>query len=253
MTSPTLHDFFESFEAIAVIWVLSSVAVAVITIIALNRIRWKHIRAVIRDEDGAGYTLSYVMTIPLYLILVCAVVETSLMLVAKIGTVYSAYSAARTASVWQPMTGTRGAAQHVQRAAAQSFVPFASGIARDNGSTTQSRQMNEYLKAYRDHCRYLGTQPNYENYLRSKFAYSQRAVAARIDVDAVQGGEKWQEEITAKVSYRFPFHVPLMGMLLGTPDGANGYYYEISSDVTLENENPRNEQKDLGIDYVPRS
>ena len=57
------------------------------------------LRRLASDEDGAAYTLSYVMVIPLYALLICLIIESVLMMTAKLGTVYSAYAAARTASV----------------------------------------------------------------------------------------------------------------------------------------------------------
>ena len=56
------------------------------------------------EEDGAAYTLSYVMVIPVYALLICLIIETCLMLTAKLGTVYAGYAAARSASVWSSAT-----------------------------------------------------------------------------------------------------------------------------------------------------
>ena len=39
---------------------------------------------ILRDEEGAAYTLSYVMVIPVFLLLMCVIVETTLFMTAKI-------------------------------------------------------------------------------------------------------------------------------------------------------------------------
>ncbi len=61
-------------------------------------------RQLVFDEDGAAYTLSYVMVIPVYALLICLIIESVLMMTAKLGTVYAAFAAARTASVWSSAT-----------------------------------------------------------------------------------------------------------------------------------------------------
>src|SRR6185437_5924062 len=86
------------------------------------------VRHFIADENGAAYTLSYVMVIPVYAILICMIIETVLMLSAKLGTVYAAYSAARTASVWSSATTWDKTLAKAKQAAVQSMVPFASGM-----------------------------------------------------------------------------------------------------------------------------
>src|SRR5262245_56396176 len=79
------------------------------------------------DEDGAAYTLSYVMVIPMYALLMCTIVEMALMLTAKLGTVYAAYAAARSASVWSSATEWEKAQEKAKTAAVQAMVPFSSG------------------------------------------------------------------------------------------------------------------------------
>ncbi len=68
------------------------------TIILSNLRKWPTVTTQLqklnRGEEGGAYTLSYVMVIPLLMLLVCAIVETTLMMSAKLGTVYAAYAAA---------------------------------------------------------------------------------------------------------------------------------------------------------------
>ena len=85
------------------------------------------LRQFCNDEEGAAYTLSYVMVIPVYALLICLIIETVLMLTAKLGTVYAAYAAVRTASVWSSHTTWEKAKEKAERAAFQSMTPFASG------------------------------------------------------------------------------------------------------------------------------
>ena len=74
-------------------------------------------RRLANDEDGAAYTLSYVMVIPVYALLICLIIESVLMLTAKLGTVYAAYAAARTASVWSSATTWEKTMEKAKKAA----------------------------------------------------------------------------------------------------------------------------------------
>ncbi len=74
-----------------------------------------------RDEDGGAYTLSYVMTIPFLMLLVALIVESTLMMTAKVGTVYSAYAAARTACVWSSAADWPDTQDRIERAATQAM------------------------------------------------------------------------------------------------------------------------------------
>ena len=93
---------------------------------SLSRRAARAVRRLFCREDGGAYTLSYVMVIPVLTLLICLTVETTLMMSARLGTVYAAYSGARTACVWStagrqwPATEAR-----VRRAATRSFVTFA--------------------------------------------------------------------------------------------------------------------------------
>ena len=79
------------------------------------------------DEEGAAYTLSYVMVIPVYALLICMIIESVLMFTAKLGTVYAAFAAVRTATVWSSATTWEKAQEKAKRAATKAMTPFASG------------------------------------------------------------------------------------------------------------------------------
>ena len=87
----------------------------------------------VRDEEGGAYTLSYVMVVPIIMLLMCLIVETTLMLSAKLGTVYAAFAGARVASVWSSAADWDRAEQRIEQAAIKAFVPFASGSSTGAG------------------------------------------------------------------------------------------------------------------------
>ena len=85
-------NVFANVELIWIAWACSGVLSMWLTVVAVQRVRWHHIRKLVFREDGAAYTLSYVMTVPLYIMLICVFVETSLMLMAKIDEGYDIVS-----------------------------------------------------------------------------------------------------------------------------------------------------------------
>ena len=69
-----------------------------------NRRRRSGLVRFLRDEEGAAYSLSFVMVIPIFALMICLIIEGALIMTAKLGTVYAAFAAARTASVWSSHT-----------------------------------------------------------------------------------------------------------------------------------------------------
>ena len=204
------------------------------------------------DEDGAAYTLSYVMVIPMYALLMCAIVEMALMLTAKLGTTYAAYAAARSASVWSSATEWEKAEKRAKRAAIQAMVPFASGTQENPIPAPPAKIPDDVRSLLTDYLAFRGAYETYakekvpEDYLNQKYAYA----VMNTDVQ-FEGGKpaKWDSPITAKVTYKFPFNVPGIGIIFGKKDLLGRYYFPISSVVSLPNEGPQNDANTIGIGY----
>jgi len=211
---------------------------------AVNRRPHRNIRAaagrLARDESGAAYTLSYVMVLPILMLLVAMLVETSLMLIAKLGTVHAAYVAARVASVQTTPLPWPAAEERAQRAARQAMIPFASGSRRSGAGGEAD---DDYRKAYR----VWADDPVADAYIESK----QRDVAANVRVQFEQSPTSWDADLSAEVTYRYPFRIPGIGRLIGDPDG-DGYTFPLTTRVTLSNDAPQNESQKLGIGYGSR-
>ncbi|MEM7314708.1 MAG: TadE/TadG family type IV pilus assembly protein, partial [Planctomycetota bacterium] len=191
-------------------------------------------------EDGGAYTLSYVMVVPILMLLICLIIETTLMMSAKVGTVHAAFSAARAASVWTSASDNWGIAeQRIEAAAVQSFVPFASGISLGTGN--DSDQADDYVSAYEEYAQ----KPVSQKYASRKYANAKSLLTVTVD----ERPREWNSEIKVTVAYRFPFNVPGIGKLLGEPGEGGKYFYELKSQATLQNDGPQNRNQDLGIGY----
>lgn len=213
----------------------------------LPNIRSRRLASVRRfgdDENGAAYTLSYVMVVPVYALLMCLIVETGLMLTAKLGTVYSAYAAARTASVWSSATTWDNTMKKSKKAAIKTMTPFASGLQPLTSTATTPSALPDaaiYVAAYER----FAEKPASRKYLLSKYGY-----AAGHTKVTIQGPPKsWKDDITATVTYEFPFNVPGIGRLLGQRGRDGRFYFSLTSQVTLPNEAPQDDRKTIGIGY----
>jgi hypothetical protein len=199
-----------------------------------------------RDEEGAAYTLSFVMVIPIFALLICLIIEAALLMTAKLGTVYSAYAAARTASVWSSHTTWEKTMEKSKRAALKTMVPFASGT---QGSLDLD-QIPTDKDTVVDGLKYVGVyiayakKPESKKYVGAKYAYASRNVEVEIDGPP----EKSDTPITAKVTYHYPFNIPGIARIL-CDKGPDGYFFNISSTATIPNEGPRDNRKTIGIGY----
>jgi len=211
---------------------------------SLNRRRQSGLARFVRDEEGAAYSLSFVMVIPIFALMICLIIEGALIMTAKLGTVYAAFAAARTASVWSSHTTWEKTEERAQKAALQAMVPFASG--------TQGLLSNlpDDPKVVQDGVVYIGAyhafakDPQSAKYLASKYAYAARNVKVEIEGPPTNS----DTPITAKVTYQFPFNVPGIARILGDK-GPDGYFFNISSTATIPNEGPRDNRKTIGIGY----
>lgn len=191
-----------------------------------------------RDEDGGAYTLSYVMVIPVLTLLTCVIVESTTMMCAKVGTVYAAYSGARTASVWSSASRDWAAAEElIKRAATKSFAPFAGGTSAKGSPPSDA---GDYSRAYAT----FANDPAAESYVSAKYANA----ADRITVTSNGPPSAHDSDISVTVEYRFRFNIPGIGKLFGE-QGSDGYYFPLTSTATLQNEGPKNQRQDLGIGY----
>jgi len=271
-----MQNLIESVGCVWIVW-LTSVAVFVAATRWLLGRRSPHLlRAVHRDESGAVYVLSVVMILPFYVLLICVIIETTLMLVAKMGTTYAAFCAARAAIVWDVADSSSTAKsqsraglapnqepsempvssqtqQKASDAAVIAMTPFASGSpihigAADKSTGDNSAADQAYVSAFRKAAPHSRVSLNY---LAQKARYAQSATTVEI---APKKSNSPAGELEAAVTYRYPFHLPVVGRLFGAARSQSGgafLVYEIRSNCVLPSEAPRNPDRSLGIEYRP--
>ncbi len=189
--------------------------------------------------------LSYVMVLPVVIFIMVLVVETALIMTAKIGVTYAAFAAVRSAAVWQSTAGTAVAEQKARQAAIQALVPFANGLRGSAGaqSGTSPGAEGRYVELYK---RQTGA-PASERYLRSKYGQAGEAVSVTVrDRTDQHPDEPWKADLAVTVEFQYAFHVPLISRLYGSPGGT----MPITAQCMLQNEAPKNPSRSLGISYA---
>ncbi|MBY0525261.1 MAG: hypothetical protein K2R98_17775 [Gemmataceae bacterium] len=263
-----LSEYFRSVEIIWGLWLASLVILIELTRRSVRTgrwRRWRRWRIVLRAERGAAYSLAYVMSFVVWVLIVCLIIQCTLILIVKIGTVYAAYAAARSAIVWVPTAHPDQAPAKAQRSAVLAMAPFASSnalYAQGTGLGTSAGQVGDansfqstYLK-FADHP--VGT----TNYVPAKFRYAQKSTGARIYYQnpgtagapaAFQPGDPvaWNAGITVVVAYDMPLDIRGWATILRT--GKSPFSYRrIVSQVTLSNEGAQTPD-DANVPHNPPS
>lgn len=245
------------------------VVVFVVTVVAAIRVtrirfRWPHIPtgllSILRSEDGAAYSLNLAITSPFYVMIVCVLIEVTLMLNVQIGVDYAAFCAARSAIVWLPAETAGGSSppefEHmVHLAAVQAMTPYASSL--DKHRRNDGPRVDQAERAYLDTYDRLTRNRNRlsANYVKSKRRYAAAATSVRFSpsLPVILAGRNKDENVTVIVTYEMPFNIPVVGRIFGERSSAGpGYVRKLTSSATLMLERPRTGNGKLGFEYNSR-
>jgi hypothetical protein len=241
----TFVEITRSVEAVWVIWLFGLLLLGWLFLRACRSWRWPAWRSLHCDEEGASYTLSYVITIPIYFLLVCVVLESTLILYAKLGTMYAAYAGARSTIVWQSAKPESLRQERPRQAVFTALAPFAS--ASPQHTATQgptppdaARHVAEFVTAFQMHAR--------DNTSAATLSRKYLSAAARTRIDVDVDDSRTDGDVRVTITYRAPLYIPGAGRLLA-PNRSWPYEYPITSKAVLPNEVPVSANKTLGIDY----
>ena len=235
---------YESVKDVWIVWLASTFCVVLLMYRALARLSWKSFARFTRDESGASYVLPYIMTLPWMMLLFCVMIQSTLILLVKFGTVYAAYASARSLVVWDasdPESDDKSksnARYHADRAAMLAMTPFASGYSSHLNRifpgvlarTVQSGRipragletvaLDTLLRLYRGAYQRLGASHNEssghspilrrpnsllsDQYVRNKLIFAAMATSVAYD-DKIAG---WNEDRKVSVKFIMPMHIP---------------------------------------------
>jgi hypothetical protein len=247
-----LLEYVRHAEGVWLVWLAGLSVLALLTRFALANLDGAGWRRLLVEEDGAAYTLSFVMTFPFYLLFICLVVETTLFLIVKIGTVHAAYAAARSHIVWSTFDSNTAKKKRDQ-AAINVMAAFASSSKKHAQAAGIVVPVSEnglhFYAAYRAY----DPQTNHvggSKYVVAKYLYAERATSVQVR----ERSQAWNADVKAIVRYEMPFHLWFIGRIFGQRanwPGAKIYTITIESQVILPNDKPRSDNQKLGIGYVP--
>jgi hypothetical protein len=198
-------------------------------------VRQRARRPALRACQRGTASLEFVLVFPVYLLLIALFVESSLVMLAKCGTTYAAYAAARSAGAWYA-----AAPGHAPRAARQAAVlalsPFSSAdpAHHSGGVSPQAARLAADLQ--------------------DAWPYPPGLIAARASyAEAATAVETWREGGGARavVRFQYPMHVALLGRAIGhrAAWAPHPWVYEVRSEARVPTALP---VSSLGIHYVPR-
>ncbi len=268
------------------VWCLLLINVFLLVFVTARLVRtWstQRIASLVNDESGATYMLPLVLTMPFYVLLITMIIECTLMLTAKIGSVGAAYSAARAAAVWLPYenampkdapdyTPLENRQNIVRLAAARAMFPYASGSTSHASDTPLDEFVdataNQQIAVFQA---YSGNDGFDVEYLKRKFAYAYNSSTVDIKYfDPVSGEEYGVQEVPAfnaniqlTLRYEAPIHTFGIGRLFGERSQFGSHFVRpVVTAVIIENEGVKqtvslnlknsaaaNPSKSLGIKY----
>lgn len=243
------NDPLESIWLILLIWSISLILMSILIVVCGQRIptglkrfrKWKR-------EEGFSYSMSFMMTIPLMILIFIAFIETTLVLIAHGGVVYATFVAARAAVVWDTAQPQGIGAEKVHLAAAHALAPFASGNPKHLNRKYQELAKTDVTYAYTQaYFKYTGNRSAVSNnYLIRKLYYARQSMRLYHTEP-----ESWDSIQKVTLCYEHPFYLPLVGRLLGSPSStAPGVrVYNIKYSAQLQNEGPKRSDQKLGIKY----
>jgi len=213
-----------------------------------------------RSQTGAGYSVSFILILPLYVFLIVFTLEATLLLIAKIGTIHMSLAAARAAVVHlaaeRPSDRPVGFIPDVARKKARKAAiitatsTFAGGFDPAVKKSAPSSDAQDYLRAYQDYVSLLGVaSPVKDSYILKRHASAEKRTNVELTLNPSKtsaSNQPWKQSLTATVVYDAPFRFPLVGRCLGgkTKDGA--VVKSITSRTTLGVECPQNNSGYLG-------
>lgn len=204
---------------------------------------------------GVSYSLSVVLMLPFYVLLVCFLVEVVMLLNTQTGVDYASWAAARAAAVWVPAEATNPEAaernlEMVRRAAVNALSLWATNSSA--GAVPADQQGAEAVVSVSRAAE--GARAHSAAWIRSK--WNAAAEATRVEFDPLPQQLKSLDfsqpvELSVTVHYARPFFTPGVGRILGRRTAA-GFVRDLRATTTITVEFPRSATGSLGWEYDSR-
>jgi hypothetical protein len=270
------NELIESIGDVWVWWCVSAAATGWMLRRAASSFSAANLRRFVADDRGSSYVLPYVMTFPIYFLLVCIMIQATMIIMVKMGAQYAAYAAARSAIAWSSVEpyarNSNESFAQVQsmskRAAATALTPFAPGdpkflsrmfplAAVDVATQVRAELYYDVYRRFdadnvaRDNetaSRFIRSPDQLapRKYVKTKYRFAEAATSVTIS----PRNPSWNQDVKATVRYEMPMHLPGAGRILGSWWNASRFYSRsIVSSATLPSETADSGSHRIGIGY----
>lgn len=245
-----LHHIFANDTGLWLIWLVLLIACAGCASRLVQSLRVRRIRQLHRDENGAGYTVGVVLTLPLFLLLCGMAFEVTFLIIAKVGTVYAAYAGARATAVWETMPGELSE-QRVVQAVVSGMAPFAASLGFDPAANEPHTTLPPYAESMaEDYFRAVQKSAAPETLDRNGMQEHFLRVFRRIQSQSTVSQRRHGAEIIMQVHYAAPLIIPGVAPFLDD-DRRSPWEYALTAEVRMTLEAPKSRDGTLGIEYQP--
>ena len=287
----TVLECFRSVEDVWAVWILCILALSWSLRRVFKNVSLQQVRAAFADERGGTYVLPYMLTFPIYMLVMCLMIQSTMILMVKMFSMQAASATVRSAVVWRsahPYDHRKGGDMAVERA------HYAAAIAMTPVASSQQRHMTNPLlnsdiffkttdlpwailreniyrystAAYQRTYRSIARDNIRRDRVRSsefiRFPnevtpdrYADRkmryaAYATRVEVDTDKKYNQWNKEFTIELTYLMPMNIPGAGRLLGQFHGFREYHSRlIITKAAMPMETPKSNNRFIGIGYDP--
>lgn len=247
-----MNAFISGNGLVIALWVVAATGLVVTT--SIGRKRWSRASGrtpasgLITKQQGVSYTLGFVLTIPVYLLFVLMILETTVLLMTRIATVYAACAGARSNVVWHNFNQEL-AEQRCQQAVVSALTPFV--VATDSEGSQSGTARPEVAQESREYVSALQSFAG-DNVDSHKVQLRYRRVDARTELAIERSTDEVTQAplVTVTVRYQAPLFVPGVARLLDH-DGRYPYERVVTSKFTMPLEQIRSDDGTLGIAYQP--
>lgn len=246
-----VRHIFATDRLLWLIWLGLMVSATLLGCRLIRRMKFRRPRMLHSNEGGAGYTMGVVLTLPLFLLLCGMAFESTFLIIAKIGTVYSAYAGARSTAVWHTMPGGLEE-QRVTEAVVSGLAPFAASVGFDPrmNDASPSTLPPYAMTLAENYYRAAQKSADPEKLDRESMEQHYLRVFQRTKIRSTISQRHHGAEIVTMVEYAAPLIIPGIAPFLDD-DHRSPWQYVMTAEVRMTLEAPKSRDGTLGIEYQP--
>lgn len=227
------------------IWIGSAAVIFLACLLFKGSPDWSRLRFLLGDEAGSSHALGYALGLPIFGMILLLFVETTLLLVGKVGTMYAAHAGARSAVVWSSARPESIREAKIQDAICYAMAPFASGNAIIAGQLPSRPGAEADL--YDAYSRYAVNPVLSRGYIAAKARTAYALTRYRVTYSP---STSRSSVLMTEVRFDAPLHSRIIGAALGRRESGRSFYTRtITSSVTMPEDRGRAADGGVGIDY----